>query len=136
MQSRKITLLKHRLADPFIWFLIIPFLVLDFFVELYHHTGFRLYGISMVKRSEYIKVDRHKLKHLSLSRKIACTYCGYTNGFLSYASEIAARTESYWCAIKHEKKDNFKEPKHHSGFVEHNDKEAYRKRYPKDRSPE
>lgn len=35
-------------------------------------------------------------------------YCGYSNGFLLYAKEIAGRTEKYWCGITHEAKPGFK----------------------------
>ena len=30
-----------------------------------------------------------------------CAYCGYANGVLAYATEIASRTEQYWCPVKH-----------------------------------
>jgi len=33
-----------------------------------------------------------------------CTYCGYVNGLFAYAVEIAARTEQYFCPIKHARK--------------------------------
>lgn len=120
---------KHWLNGPFIWILIIPMLILDVFVELYHRIGFRLCGINQIKRSEYIKIDRHKLKYLSIGEKIGCLYCGYANGFLRYASEIAARSESYWCGIMHQKTDGFKTPEHHKNFVEYGDENAYRKKY-------
>jgi hypothetical protein len=33
--------------------------------------------------------------------KLNCVYCGYANGIFAYAQEIAARTEHFWCPIKH-----------------------------------
>ena len=30
-----------------------------------------------------------------------CEYCAYANGLFAYAGEIAARTEQYFCPIKH-----------------------------------
>lgn len=53
-------------------------------------------------------------------------YCGYANGLLHYNSEIAARTEKYWCGIKHK---NFQEPEHHQDFLEYNDKKSFEKKY-------
>jgi len=50
--------------------------------------------------------------------KFNCVYCGYVNGWINYIQEIAARTEKYWCAIKHEKYEGFVEPKHHKDFSE------------------
>ncbi len=75
-----------------------------------------MYEIPYVKRSEYIKVDRYKLSKLNFVDKLNCAYCGYANGWLSYATEIAAKTESYWCAIKHKSDRNFKQPAHHIKF--------------------
>lgn len=121
--------LRHRLNDPFVFILIIPFFLLDAFIELYHQIGFSLCGIPKVKRSEYIKVDRHKLKYLNFLDKIGCVYCGYTNGFLRYASEIAGRTEKYWCGIKHQGMEGFKEPRHHENFTEYGNEEDYKNKY-------
>ena len=58
--------------------------------------------------------------------KLGCVYCGYANGLLPYASQIAAKTESYWCGIKHEKYANFEEPKHHNKFINYGDKKTYK----------
>ena len=33
-----------------------------------------------------------------------CEYCAYGNGLLAYAMEITARTEQYFCPIKHARK--------------------------------
>ncbi|MBL7056305.1 hypothetical protein ISS07_05300 [Candidatus Woesearchaeota archaeon] len=110
--------------------LLLPFIVLlDIFVEIYHRLGFRLCNIPIVKRKAYIKIDRHKLKYLSFFGKLACAYCGYANGFAGYITEIAARTERYWCAIQHKKTPGFHEPPHHKKFLKYDDKKAYEKKY-------
>jgi hypothetical protein len=57
-----------------------------------------------VNRSAYIVIDRYKLKHLNSLERFNCIYCGYGNGVLNYAAEVAARTEQYWCPIKHARK--------------------------------
>ena len=115
---------RHLLAFPFVYMLTIPLLFLDIFAELYHRIGFRLYGIPLIKRSNYIKIDRHKLKYLSLFEKINCMFCGYANGLANYASKIGGETEKYWCAIKHKKSKGFVEPKHHKGFLNYGDKKV------------
>lgn len=38
---------------------------------------------------------------LNIIEKINCAYCSYFNGIIAYIQEIAARTEQYWCPIKH-----------------------------------
>ena len=111
--------------------MILPLLTFDVCLEIYHQICFRLYRIELVKRSEYIKIDRHKLKYLNWFDKINCAYCGYANGLMHYASIIAGETEKYWCGIKHQKDPNFIQPKHHSNFLTYGDEKAYKNKYGK-----
>ena len=128
-RKKKNMRLRHLLNSPFIWIQIVALIVLDLSAEIYHQIGFRLCGIPLVKRSQYIKIDRHKLKYLNWLNKLGCVYCGYANGLLHYTSEIAARTEKYWCGIKHEESGDFIEPDHHKDFVKYNDEGAFKKKY-------
>lgn len=89
------------LSAPFIYSMIIPFLILDIFLTVYQSVCFRLYDIARVRRSDYIVIDRHHLGYLNAMEKLNCVYCGYVNGLVGYTREIAARTEQYWCPIKH-----------------------------------
>ncbi len=99
----------HLISMPFIWLPLIALLLLDIMVSLYQIICFPIYKIEKVKRSTYILVrDRNKLAYLNLLEKLSCMYCGYANGFLLYAKEIAGRTEKYWCGVKHEAKPGFK----------------------------
>jgi hypothetical protein len=124
--------LVHRLTVPVIWGIVIPLLLLDFFMELYHRICFPVYNIPIVDRSKYIKVDRHKLDYLDPLEKVNCVYCGYANGLLRYTAEIAAQTEKYWCGIKHAKTEEYIEPKHHQEFVEYDDEEGLIRKYQND----
>lgn len=92
---------KHLLSAPFIYGLIIPLLIFDIGVSVYQSVCFRLYGISRVKRSDHIIFDHQHLAYLNIFEKINCLYCSYASGIISYAREIASRTEQYWCPIKH-----------------------------------
>ncbi len=121
-------ILRNYIAAPFILSMIIPIIILDIFLEVYHNVAFRLYKLPLVKRSAHIRIDRQKLKYLSLLDKFSCTYCGYANGLLKYAVTIAGETENYWCGIKHDKKASnniFIEPTYHENFLEYGDKDAY-----------
>lgn len=89
------------LTAPFIYAVIIPFVLLDLFVSIYQRICFPVYGIPIVRRSEYLSFDRLKLDYLNGIQKINCAYCSYGNGILAFSSEVAARTEQYWCPIKH-----------------------------------
>lgn len=111
---------------PFIFGLAIPMSILDFFVEIYHHITFPLYGIPMVKRSNYIRIDRQKLSYLSIFNKIGCVYCGYVNGFAAYLVRIAGDTEKYWCGIKHQEGKGFIPQPHQKDFLPYNDKKAFK----------
>ena len=119
--------LHHWLSAPFIYGTIFPFIILDISMEIYHQICFRLYKLPLVNRSEYIKIDRHKIKYFSYRDKINCAFCGYCNGLIAYVQEIAARSEKYWCGVKHQDDKNFKQPKHHQDFLEYNDKKSYDK---------
>ena len=92
------------LTTPIVWFCLVPVVFMDLVITVYQAICFRVYGIPMVDRSDYIVIDRYALNYLNLIEKINCCYCGYVNGFIAYAQEIAARTEQYWCPIKHSRK--------------------------------
>lgn len=89
------------LTAPVIYAGIIPFLVLDLFVTVFQAVCFPIYGIAKVKRADYLVFDRHHLAYLNALEKLNCAYCAYANGLIGYTREIAARTEQYWCPIKH-----------------------------------
>lgn len=124
-QKSKERSFQHYFSIPFIYGMLLPFLLLDICLEIYHRVCFPLYGIPLVKRSRYIRIDRHKLSYLHPVQKLNCAYCGYGNGLLHYASAIAGETERYWCGIKHAEDPEFIPPKHHKDFLPYGDEEAY-----------
>src|SRR3972149_6659229 len=89
------------LTAPVIYAGIVPFLLLDLFVSLYQAVCFPIYGIAKIKRADYLVFDRHHLAYLNALEKLNCAYCSYANGVIAFTREIAARTEQYWCPIKH-----------------------------------
>ena len=89
------------LTAPVIYAGVVPFLLLDLFVTVYQTVCFPIYGIAKVKRADYLVFDRHHLAYLNALEKLNCAYCSYANGLIAYVREIAARTEQYWCPIKH-----------------------------------
>lgn len=111
---------RHFASAPFIYAVLIPIVFLDVTVEVYHRTCFPLYGLSVVDRSQYVRIDRHKLQRLSVVQKIHCAYCGYVNGVLAYIVRIAADTERYWCAIQHQQGGGYVAPSHHADFEQYN----------------
>ena len=91
----------NLVTGPIIYGLGLPLLVLDFSVTLYQALCFPVYGIAKARRGDFIVIDRQHLGYLNFIERFHCTYCAYANGLLAYASEIAARTEQYFCPIKH-----------------------------------
>ena len=124
------SLFRNLLAQPFLWGLLIPLIIADILLEIYHRVCFPLYGKPYVKRSQYIRItDREKLPYLTWYEKIGCAYCGYANGWLHYASVIAAKTEGYWCAIAHIEGRGYVPSEHEKSFVKYGDQAAFRRRY-------
>lgn len=92
--------IRHFLSLPFIYAMIVPAVILDLFLTVYQWAAFPLYGIPKVDRREFLIYDRRYLDYLNVIQKVHCLYCSYVNGLFSYAVEVAARTERYWCPIK------------------------------------
>jgi hypothetical protein len=92
------------LTSPFIYGLIVPFVLLDLMVVIYQAVCFPVYGIAKVRRADYVFIDRHQLGYLNALQKLNCVYCGYGNGLIAFVREVAARTEAYWCPIKHSRR--------------------------------
>ncbi len=114
------------LTAPFIYGLIIPLVLLDIFVSIYQAVCFPVYGITKVKRANYIVFDRERLAYLNALEKLNCAYCSYANGLVGYVREIAGRTEKHWCPIKHARRLASPHAQY-KDFVEFGDAEAYRK---------
>ncbi|MDQ1362329.1 MAG: hypothetical protein QG652_189 [Pseudomonadota bacterium] len=96
--------LKSFLALPVIYAMIIPLLLMDIFISVYHAICFPVYGIPKIRRNDYIVFDHQHLAYLNAIEKLNCIYCSYANGLIAYAREITARTEQYFCPIKHARK--------------------------------
>lgn len=95
---------QNLITGPIIYAMIIPLVITDLFVTFYQLTCFPIYGIKKVKRGDYMIFDRHQLNYLNFIEKFHCTYCAYANGLIAYISEVVARTEQYFCPIKHARK--------------------------------
>ncbi len=114
------------LTAPVIYSMIFPLAFLDLTISIYQQICFRIYQIPIVKRTEYIVIDRQYLSYLNVIEKLNCVYCGYGNGVAAYALEVIARTEQYWCPIKHAKKHLFQHARSEK-FIDYGDVEAYKK---------
>jgi hypothetical protein len=115
------------LVAPVIYSLIIPFVLLDVFVMVFQAICFPIYKIPKVRRRDYLIFDRHHLAYLNIIEKINCAYCSYGTGAIAFAREVAARTEMYWCPIKHARRVLGPHP-HYQGFADFGDAEGFRQK--------
>jgi hypothetical protein len=117
--------LRNLLTTPIIYSLGLPFLLLDLWVTAYQWVCFPVYGIARVRRTRDLVIDRHTLGYLNAIEKANCTYCSYANGVLGYVREVAARTEQYWCPIKHSRRITAPHGRYHR-FFDYGDGAGYR----------
>ena len=120
--------LLNILTFPIIWLCLVPALFLDIVVSIYHSICFRIYGIPRVKRSDYIVIDHHSLAYLNWIEKMNCIYCSYFNGLIAWIQEIGARSEQYWCPIKHARKLSSIHGRYHK-FISYGDSNNFQQRY-------
>lgn len=92
---------QNFITMPIIYGMSIPMLFLDLFLAFYQWSCFSVYGIRKVKRGDYLVLDHQHLAYLNFFEKGHCMYCSYAVGLMAYATEIIARTEQYFCPIKH-----------------------------------
>jgi hypothetical protein len=118
---------RHLAVAPVIYAVVVPIAVLDASLSLYQWICFSAWGIARVRRREHLVLDRHRLGYLNAVEKLNCLYCSYANGVLSYAREIAGRTEQYWCPIRHATQVRGPHA-HYRSFVEYGDAAGYQAR--------
>jgi len=120
------TPLAYIITSPLIYGMVVPLLLLDISLTIYQQICFRVYRIPRVRRADYLVIDRHHLAYLNVIEKLNCVYCGYGNGLIEYGREVTARTEQYWCPIKHARRTldpHYRTPK----FADYGDAESYKK---------
>jgi predicted membrane-bound dolichyl-phosphate-mannose-protein mannosyltransferase len=118
---------QNLITGPVIYAMVVPLLMLDLCVSVYQWVCFPIYGIAKVRRSDYLVYDRRQLGYLNFIEKFHCTYCEYANGLIAYLREIVARTEVYFCPIKHARKI-LGTHAHYNRFLDYGDAEQYEAR--------
>ena len=115
------------LVAPFVYFLVVPFVILDLGVWLFQRVCFAVWGIERVRRADYINFDKRYLAYLNGIEKLNCVYCSYANGLIAYAREVGARSEQYWCPIKHATHARSSHSRYRR-FVDYGDAQGFRSR--------
>ncbi|MEQ8332019.1 hypothetical protein [Nisaea sp.] len=117
--------LASLVVAPAVYGLIIPVALLDLAVCIFQLVCFTAWGMERVRRADHVIVDRHRLAYLNGIEKLNCWYCGYANGVIGFAREVASRTEQYWCPIKHALRVRGRHSRYRQ-FVEYGDAEGFR----------
>lgn len=113
------------LTAPVVYSGFLAFALMDLFVTVYQAVCFPVYGIAKVRRADYLAFDRGDLPYLNAVERFNCFYCSYANGVAAYLREVAARTEQYWCPIKHARRI-LGAHERYPAFFEFGDAEAFR----------
>lgn len=116
---------RNIITAPVIYSMIVPLVIVDAFITTYQFLCFPLYRIEHVRRGDYMAFDRGHLAYLNAIEKFNCTYCSYANGLAAYVKEIIARTEQYWCPIRHARR-LLEAHSRYGQFVDYGDAEAWR----------
>lgn len=117
--------LLYLITAPLVYVVIIPLLLLDLAASVYQWVCFPVYGIPRVRRADYFVYDRSLLPYLNTIERINCLYCSYGNGLLAWVREIVARTEQFWCPIKHARQTELQH-RRQALFADYGDGQFYR----------
>ncbi|OYY03301.1 MAG: hypothetical protein B7Y72_07030 [Mehylophilales bacterium 35-46-6] len=118
---------QNLITGPIIYSMIIPLLIADVFITFFQFTCFPIYRVAKVRRADYIVFDRQHLDYLNFIEKFHCSYCAYGTGLVAYIGEIIARTEQYFCPIKHARK-LLGTHSRYPGFIDYGDAADYEAR--------
>jgi hypothetical protein len=113
------------LTAPLIYSLLVPLALVHVWVWVYERICFPVYGVPRVPHGAYFRLDRGLLPYLNAVEKVNCTFCSYGNGVIAYVREVSARTEEYWCPIKHAARAAGAHGRYRQ-FVDYGDGGAYR----------
>lgn len=80
---------------------IFPLVMVDVFIWQFQNIYFWGMEIPLIKRKNFVIMDRYMLGKLTIWQRINCFYCEYANGIVAYAKAVVNQTELYSCAIKH-----------------------------------
>ncbi len=115
---------KTYLTGSIVYFMIVPFAFLDLCVTIFQKICFWAWEIPKVHRPTFVFVDRHHLEYLNGIEKLYCIFCGYANGVIGFTREVAARTEQFWCPIKHATKV-VQAHEHYANYISFGDAEGW-----------
>lgn len=113
-------------AAPLVYSLVLPLALLDAWLWAYQHVCFPAYRVAKVPRGRYFSYDRGRLPYLGPVQRADCALCSYAAGVLAYAREVAARSEQFFCPIKHLRAPESPHSRY-AHFADYGDEAAFRR---------
>ena len=98
--KKKNSLFGNILALPFAIAFLIPLVVYDLFLSLFHRIVFGLCKIKKVNRKSHFKVDQMKIAQLSKMQRFYAIYILYLRGLMNFGAKIAQECEYHWCQVR------------------------------------
>lgn len=90
----------HIFVLPLAIAMLVPLLIFDLCLSLYHRLAFAICGMKRVNRKAQFKLDQKKIALLDRKERFFALMIFYANGVLNYAKKILAESEQYWCQPK------------------------------------
>lgn len=90
-------LFRTVIIAPFIFVMLIGFLIFDIFLSLSHRIVFAICKLKRVNRTSHFKVDQMKIAQLEKMQRFFAVVFLYMRGLMSYAGKIVSECEDHWC---------------------------------------
>lgn len=96
----KRSFIRHIFVMPFAVAFLLPVMVFDMCLSLFHRIIFGICGMKKVNRKSHFKVDQMKIAQLSKMQRFYAIYLLYLKGIMSFGLKIAQESEQYWCHVR------------------------------------
>lgn len=95
--KKKRSFIINLFVLPFAIAMLLPLLIFDLCLSIYHRIAFAICKIKRVNRTTHFKVDQLKISQLNKIERFIYIYLFYARGVMSYATKIISETENYFC---------------------------------------
>lgn len=90
----------HIFVLPLALAMIVPFVIFDLCISIYHRLAFTICGMKRVNRKANFKLDQRKIALLDKKERFFALLILYAGGVVNYAKKIITESENYWCQPK------------------------------------
>ena len=98
--KKKRSFFRHIIVLPFAVVFLVPLVVFDISLSLFHRIVFGICKMKKVNRKTHFKVDQMKIAQLSKMQRFFAIYILYLRGIMNFGAKIAQECEYYWCQVR------------------------------------